>query len=98
MDDRQAAGVAKELGHPLRIAILRSIRERRAVSPSEYSRQFDEPPDNVSYNVKALTQAGVVEVAETVQRRGAMEHSYRLRQPRAKLLFRLMDLLAKAAD
>jgi hypothetical protein len=38
MDDRQAAEVAKALSHPLRIAILRGIRERRKVSPSEYPR------------------------------------------------------------
>ncbi len=96
MDDRAAAEVAKALSHPLRLAILREIRDVRKLSPSEYARDSGEPLGNVSYHVKALERAGVLEVVETAHRRGALEHYYALGGPRAGIALGTMDMLATA--
>jgi DNA-binding transcriptional ArsR family regulator len=96
MNDEEAAEVAKALSHPLRLEYLRALVERRALSPSEFARESDEPLGNVSYHVKALFEAGVLEVSELIPRRGAMEHRYALTGPRAGIAIALMDLLATA--
>jgi DNA-binding transcriptional ArsR family regulator len=96
VEDKEAAKVAGALSHPLRIAYLKALREQGKLSPVEFSRESDEPLGNVSYHVKVLFKAGFVEVGEAVQRRGAMEHRYALKEPHAGLLFELMDILAKA--
>jgi DNA-binding transcriptional ArsR family regulator len=94
MNDREAAEVAKALSHPLRLAILRTIRDRRKLSPSEYSRETDEPLGNVAYHVNTLAAAGVLEIAATAKRRGALEHYYSLSGPRAGIVLGVMDMLA----
>jgi DNA-binding transcriptional ArsR family regulator len=96
MDDHQAADVAKALSHPLRIAFLRELRDRRKMSPTEYAKQSGEPLGNISYHVSALRKAGVLEVAETATRRGALEHYYSLTGPRAGIVLGVMDLLSTA--
>jgi DNA-binding transcriptional ArsR family regulator len=96
MDDLDAAQLAKALGHPLRLAYLHALGERRELSPSEYARDSEEPLGNVSYHVKALYDAGVIEVAARVPRRGAMEHRYSLSGPRAGVAMAMAKLLAGA--
>ncbi len=96
MDDRQAAEVAKALSHPLRIAILREIRDRRKLSPSEYAKDTGEPLGNVSYHLVALREAGIIKVTDTAKRRGALEHYYALSGPRAGIALGVMDLLGTA--
>jgi DNA-binding transcriptional ArsR family regulator len=68
--------MAKALAHPLRARILTRLNERVA-SPNELSRELGEPLGNVSYHVKALLELGCVELVDTAQRRGAIEHYYR---------------------
>ena len=96
MDDRQAAEVAKALGHPLRLALLREIRDRRKLSPSEFAKETGEPLGNVSYHLLALREAGVVEISDTAKRRGALEHYYALSGPRAGIALGALDLLGTA--
>ncbi|HEX4307073.1 MAG TPA: helix-turn-helix domain-containing protein [Solirubrobacterales bacterium] len=96
MDDAAAAQVTKALGHPLRVKYLRALAQRRELSPSEFSRESGEALGNVSYHVKALFDAGVLEVSSMVPRRGAMEHRYSLTGPRAKVSIKVMRLLAKS--
>jgi DNA-binding transcriptional ArsR family regulator len=93
MDDKEVAEVAKALSHPLRIAILRTIRDRRKLSPSEYAREFGEPLGNVSYHMVALKQARVLKVTDTAKRRGALEHYYSLNGPGAGVTLGVMDML-----
>jgi DNA-binding transcriptional ArsR family regulator len=93
MDDRQAAEIAKALSHPLRLAILRTIRDRRKVSPSEFAGETGEPLGNVSYHVQALARAGVLEVVDTAKRRGALEHYYAVTGPKAGIALGVMDML-----
>jgi DNA-binding transcriptional ArsR family regulator len=68
--------MAKALAHPLRARILNRLNERVA-SPNELSRELGEPLGNVSYHVKALLELRCVELVDTAQRRGAIEHYYR---------------------
>jgi DNA-binding transcriptional ArsR family regulator len=95
MDNLAAAGLTKALGHPLRLAYLRALADQGRLSPSDYARQAGEPLGNVSYHVSALRKAGVLEVAETIPRRGAMEHRYSFTGPQAKAAKAVMNVLAR---
>ena len=68
--------LVKGLAHPLRIAILRALRDRVA-SPSEIAEELDAPLGNVSYHVRFLARMGLIELSGTQPRRGAVEHYYR---------------------
>jgi DNA-binding transcriptional ArsR family regulator len=93
MNDREAAEIAKALGHPLRLGFLRALRGADMLSPSEYADRSEEPLGNIAYHVKALREVGLLEVAELVPRRGAMEHRYSLTGPRAEVGRTIMELL-----
>lgn len=95
IDDKGAAEVARALGHPLRLQIMRELRSRKTVSPKELTDALQEPLGNVSYHMSVLRKAGAVEIVELIQRRGAMEHRYALaKTPRAALVNQLLDQLA----
>src|SRR5215212_7867991 len=68
--------IAKALSHPMRARILAILNERVA-SPNEIAETIDEPLPNVSYHVRALLDLGCIELVDTAQRRGAIEHYYR---------------------
>lgn len=76
-----ATRMAKAVSHPLRTKILVRLNERVA-SPNELSKEFEEPLGNVSYHVRALLDLDCIELVDTAQRRGALEHYYRaVRRP-----------------
>src|ERR671912_395170 len=68
--------IAKALSHPMRAHILRILDERVA-SPNEIAEMIDERLPNVSYHVRALLDLDCIELVDTAQRRGAIEHYYR---------------------
>ncbi|MGI8714167.1 MAG: ArsR/SmtB family transcription factor [Solirubrobacteraceae bacterium] len=68
--------LVKGLAHPLRIHILRVLQDRVA-SPSGIADELDAPLGNVSYHVRFLARVGLIELASTQPRRGAVEHYYR---------------------
>lgn len=68
--------LVKAMGHPLRFRILVALNLRVA-SPKELADEFDEPLGNVSYHVRMLDSLGCLELVDTKQRRGAVEHFYR---------------------
>lgn len=71
--------VHKALSHPLRANILKSLNNGKAViSPNEYSKETKEPLTNVSYHFRMLSDLGMVVLADTEPRRGALEHYYSL--------------------
>jgi len=73
--------LAKALSHPLRARIL-AILDERVASPNEISELVGERLPNVSYHVRALVDLGCIELVDTAQRRGAIEHYYRaLKRP-----------------
>jgi DNA-binding transcriptional ArsR family regulator len=94
VDDEDAAEITKALSHPLRFAYLRALKVAGELSPSEFARDSDEPLGNASYHVKKLFEAGVIEVASLVPKRGAMEHRYSFTGPRAEVTRKMMALLA----
>lgn len=96
MDDVAAAELTKALSHPLRLEYLRALDGRRELSPSEYARESGDPLGNVSYHVKVLFEAGVLEVSSMVPRGGTMEHRYSLTGPRAGAAMAVTELLAAA--
>ena len=60
----------------MRMRILGILNERTA-SPNEIAEMIDERLPNVSYHVRALLDLGCIELVDTAQRRGAIEHYYR---------------------
>lgn len=72
--------VARVKVHPTQISVLEllAIDNGRVQSPSEMAFELQQELANVSYHAKALADDGLIELAETVPRRGAVEHYYRL--------------------
>ena len=68
--------IAKALSHPMRARILVILNERVA-SPNAIAEMIEERLPNVSYHVRALLDLGCIELVDTAQRRGAIEHYYR---------------------
>jgi len=79
MDQR----LAKALIHPLR-ALALSILSEEATSPNRIAKKLDANVSNVAYHVKVLKELGFIELVETRQRRGAIEHFYRATEPAPK--------------
>jgi hypothetical protein len=76
--------------HPIRIKAL--VLFEREHSPSEITRLLmSEPLGVVSYHVRMLKDYGLVDVARTAPKRGALEHFYR----RTALADVLMETLAE---
>ena len=82
--------IAEAFVHPLKLRILALMAEPpppRAVSegspepgwsPNSLYVAVGEPLGNVSYHVRQLEKAGLIELVATKQRRGALEHYYTL--------------------
>jgi DNA-binding transcriptional ArsR family regulator len=89
----------KALSHPLRVRILALLEERTA-SPRELADWLDATLGTVSYHVRALDQAGLLELVDTTQVRGAVAHHYRARlRPRASAqAWAAAPPIAKQAD
>lgn len=64
------------MSNPLRQQILLALNKRVA-SPSELSKELEEPLGNVSYHVRILVQCEAIELVKTEPVRGALEHFYR---------------------
>lgn len=66
----------KAIAHPLRHRILLALGEGVA-SPKAIAGALGEPLGRVSHHVRLLRRIGAIELVETRQRRGAVEHFYR---------------------
>ncbi|MET8997884.1 helix-turn-helix domain-containing protein [Amycolatopsis sp. NPDC004169] len=64
------------LAHPLRLRIL-SLLTGTALSAAEAARELGETQANVSYHIRRLHDAGLLEVAEEVHIRGGRAKRYR---------------------
>jgi DNA-binding transcriptional ArsR family regulator len=69
--------LAKALSSPLRSAALEIIGEGVA-SPKAISDRLGIDVRTVAYHVRVLRQLECIELVDTQQRRGAVEHVYRL--------------------
>ncbi|MDX6587228.1 MAG: hypothetical protein QOI31_1701 [Solirubrobacterales bacterium] len=76
--DRESAQqrMFRALGHPLRQRILVQLNKQVA-SPTQLADQLEVPINNVSYHVQILLKNDAIELVDTAQRRGAIEHFYR---------------------
>jgi DNA-binding transcriptional ArsR family regulator len=93
MDDVDAAAIARALGNPLRIGFLRLLRDRRMLSPVEYSRESGQELREVSRQVRALVAGELIAVVEVVPRRGASEHRYAPSGTRGEAALAIVELL-----
>jgi DNA-binding transcriptional ArsR family regulator len=68
----------KAFAHPLRMAILARLDEA-VLSPKELAEELGSSLPVVSYHVRELERAGMIELVRTAPRRGALQHWYRAR-------------------
>lgn len=66
------------LNHPLRISFMMELRTRGTLSANLHAQAIDQPLNMVSYHVKQLFEAELLELVKRVPRRGAFENIYRL--------------------
>jgi DNA-binding transcriptional ArsR family regulator len=64
------------LAHPLRLRLL-SLLGGRALSAAEAARELDDTQANISYHLRRLHEAGLVDVVEEVAIRGGRAKRYR---------------------
>lgn len=79
----QKGGLHKALAHPLREKILLTVEAQGGCSPNRFCAGSKGTETEVSLNVAAyhfrvLLRYEAIELAETIQRRGATEHVYRV--------------------
>ena len=93
-DKQQEQRIDQALSHPLRRRILRWAADRgEAASPKLISAALGHPLPNVSYHVRRLRDAGLLDETGQAPVRGSIEHLYRL-DPKAVHL----DQVAKVLD
>ncbi len=68
----------RAISHPLRVRLLALLDEQPA-SPVVLAGKLDQPLGTVSYHVRILYDAGLLDLVRTRQRRGATEHIYKSR-------------------
>lgn len=69
----------KAMGHPARAQIIRLLGEHGQLSPATALGTFDGMSlQSLAYHFQALLKLGVIELSDTIRRRGAVEHVYRL--------------------
>lgn len=68
--------LSKALANTVRVEILAVLSHRR-ISPVGYAREFGGKLPSIAYHFKVLEAYECIELAETVKRRGALEHVYR---------------------
>lgn len=71
--------LARANTHPLRVSILEvlGLDGGRTLSPKELSLELQAPLSTVNYHVTELARAGLLELVDQRQVRGAVEHFYR---------------------
>jgi hypothetical protein len=72
--------LARANTHPLRISIMEvlGLDGGRTLSPKDLSFELQAPLSTVNYHVTELAKAGLIELVDQRQVRGAIEHFYRL--------------------
>lgn len=71
--------VIRALAHPLRVAAL-TLLDERTMSPKDLAEHLGVPLPLASYHVRRLHQLDLIELVDTQQRRGALQHFYRARE------------------
>lgn len=66
----------KAMAHPLRARALPLFAES-TLSPVQVAKRLDVDVSHLAYHIRVLRKLGLIELVETRQRRGALEHFYR---------------------
>jgi DNA-binding transcriptional ArsR family regulator len=101
MDDREAARLAKVLSNPIRLRFVHTLHARGrqgTLARGGFSRETGVELHNLEIHIKVLRESGLLEIAEMIQRRGAMEHLYALGGPHASAAGALGGLLANGQE
>lgn len=93
VDNKSVTMIGKALGHRTKVQIIRDLRNGKPTSPTAWSAAHREPLGNVAYHFKSLGKLGILEVVETVQRRGAIEHFHVLGGPLAAAVLVALEAL-----
>ena len=73
------AGVLAALGHPVRVRVIKHFDDHAKLSPSRlHDAMPDVPLATLAYHVRQLAEAGLLQRAGRIPRRGAVEHLYLL--------------------
>src|ERR1700742_3692046 len=70
------AALGAIVAHPVRCRLLATFADRVA-SPTEAAQELNMPVGDVSYHVRTLKDAGVIELVDERPVRGSTEHFYR---------------------
>jgi DNA-binding transcriptional ArsR family regulator len=76
MPENPALDGLRVLAHPLRLRIL-SLLTGTPMSAAEAARELGETQANVSYHLRRLHEAGLLEIAEEIRIRGGQAKRYR---------------------
>jgi len=89
-DDEEVLRLGRIISHPLRLRIVRALAQsaEEPISPQQLVSLTGGTLGTVSYHVRKLEELGVVELAQEVPRRGAIQHFWRLTGEGRKLLSR----------
>jgi DNA-binding transcriptional ArsR family regulator len=68
--------IVQAYGHPIRARAL-LILGARVASPKQIAEEIEEPIGKVSYHIRELRDAGLIELVETDGSRGGVQHFYR---------------------
>lgn len=69
-------GLERALAHPLRARALKLFGDAPK-SPNQVAKELGVDVSSLAYHVRVLRKLGCIELVETRQRRGALEHFYR---------------------
>lgn len=76
MEPERVFELARDVAHPMRVAILNGIRHAGESSPRGFADAHGAPLATVSHHFRALADAGHIKLDRTEPRRGAVEHFY----------------------
>jgi DNA-binding transcriptional ArsR family regulator len=74
----ETSDLLRALAHPIRLAILGRLDDIGELSPRAFSNDHPAGLAAASHHFRALARGGLIELARTEQRRGAIEHFYML--------------------
>jgi DNA-binding transcriptional ArsR family regulator len=69
----------KAISHPVRMRLL-ALLENEPASPKSLADRLALPLGTIAYHVRTLSKLGFLELVDTKQRRGAVEHYYRAKE------------------
>lgn len=79
-DGRARTEVAwsQALAHPVRVEILQLLLAQEVGTPTGFAEDLDVPLGVASHHVRRLRDLGLIRIVRRTQRRGAVQHHYRL--------------------